>query len=137
MEEIVTLVLISKPENIRIARAVVSTFLKMREIQDHEIWDTELGLNEALANIIKHTYKSNPTKVIRMSLCWLAAKRELLITLRDYGEKVDPTIFQKVPKPQPDKEGGFGLYIMRKIFDVIDLENLDTGNLLRLRKVYT
>ncbi len=133
---VVVMIVNSRPESIRIARAALSAFLKMCRLQEQEIWDVELGLNEAMANIIKHTYKSDSSKVIRIAFSWCDLTKEFLVTLRDYGDKVDPAIFHKVSLPSPEREGGFGLYLIRKIFDDVELVNLETGNLLKLRKSY-
>ncbi|AEH51136.1 ATP-binding protein [Pseudothermotoga thermarum] len=136
MKDIVAIVIWSKPEHIRLARAVLSAYLRLKEIKEQDILDLELGLNEALANVIKHTYKFDSSKQIKISFGWSEEKRELLIAIRDYGCAVNPTIFCHVSPPNPYKEGGFGLYIIKKIFDEVELVNLERGNLLKLRKVF-
>lgn len=136
MKEIVTVSFTSKPVNTRLARAVIRSFLIHRNVLEEEIWDTELGANEALTNIIRHTYKNDETKYITMTLVWDASEKQLQILLRDFGEHVDPsTITPKMPSAE--REGGFGLYIISRIFNTVQLINVDGGNLLKLTKVFT
>lgn len=136
MKEIVNVSFSSKSINTRLARAVIRSFLMYRNIGEEEIWDTELGTNEALTNIIRHTYKGDESKYITMTLIWDESEKQLQILLRDFGEHVDPTVI--TPKiPSPDKEGGFGLYIISRIFNNVQLVNLQNGNLLKLTKVFT
>ena len=136
MNEIVTISFSSKSINTRLARAVIRSFLTHRGVLEEEIWDTELGTNEALTNIMHHTYKNDETKYITMTLIWDIHLKKLQILLRDFVDPVDPAVI--VPKALiPDKEGGFGLYIIHRIFEQVQLTNLPNGNLLRLIKVFT
>ncbi|MFN3284240.1 MAG: ATP-binding protein [Pseudothermotoga sp.] len=136
MREIVTVSFTSKSVNTRLARAVIRSFLTHRNVIEEEIWDTELGTNEALTNIIRHTYKNDDTKYITMTLIWYEHERKLEILLRDFGERTDPAVITPKP-PSPEREGGFGLYIISRIFKDIHLTNLQNGNLLKLTKVFT
>lgn len=136
MREVVTVSFSSKSVNTRLARAVIRSFLTHRNVFEEEIWDTELGTNEALTNIIRHTYKNDETKYITMTLLWDEQGRKLEILLRDFGERIDPAVITPKP-PSPEKEGGFGLYIISRIFNNVHLANLQNGNLLKLTKVFT
>ncbi|MGJ8454838.1 ATP-binding protein [Pseudothermotoga sp. U03pept] len=135
MKEIVTISFSSKSVNTRLARAVIRSFLTNRNLPDEAIWDTELGVNEALTNIIRHTYKNDERRYITMTLIWNEPEKELQILLRDFGEPIDASVM--IPKvPSPEREGGFGLYIIHKIFDTVELKNLENGNLLKVIKVF-
>ncbi|ABV33251.1 MULTISPECIES: ATP-binding protein [Pseudothermotoga] len=135
MRETLTISFSSKTINTRVARAVIRSFLSHKGIFDEEIWDTELGVNEAITNIIRHTYKGDQTKYIIMTLVWDYTQRKIEIMLRDFGDQVDPEII-KPKTPSSDKEGGFGLYLINRIFDSVKLKNRDNGNLLILTKTY-
>ncbi len=118
-------------ENIKVARAVVHTFLLLRGVYEKDIFDTELGLNEAIANIIQHTYKGEPGK-IEMHLNWKDPNK-LSIILRDYGPKVDPTKIK--PRDLEDiRPGGLGVYLIRNIFEKMEFEDIELGNKLVLEK---
>jgi len=133
--EVITISFPARSENIRLARAVVKNFLLLKKVFEEDIFDTELALDEAVSNIIVHTYKNDENKYIIMTLVWKKELNELEILLRDFGPKVDPS---KV-KPRPLEEikpGGLGVYIIQKIFDVMKFKDVDIGNLLILKKKY-
>jgi len=133
--EIISLSFPAKAENIRIARTVVRNFLLLKKVFEEDIFDTELALDEAVSNIIVHTYKRDESKYIVMTLTWKDDKNELEILLRDFGPKVDPSKIK--PRPLEEvKPGGLGVYIIQKIFDVMKFKDVDVGNLLILKKKY-
>ncbi len=120
-------------ENIKVARSVVHTFLLLRGVYEKDIFDVELGLNEAIANIIQHTYKGEPGKV-EMHLIWKDPNK-LSFILRDYGPKVDPKNIK--PRDLEDiRPGGLGVYLIRNIFDKMEFEDIDMGNKLILEKKF-
>jgi len=134
LKEILTMSFHAKRENVRIVRAVVRNFLLLRGVFEQDIFDTELALDEAVANVIEHTYKYDESKIIILTLIWKGDELEVLI--RDFGPKVDP---EKVkPRPLEElREGGLGVYIIQKIFDEMYWKEINApGNLLYLRKTY-
>ena len=70
MREVLTMSFHSKKENVRIVRAVVRNFLLLRGVFEQDIFDTELALDEAVANVIEHTYKYYENKMIILTLIW-------------------------------------------------------------------
>jgi len=133
--EVISISFPAKAENIRIARAVVRNFLLLKKVFEEDIFDTELALDEAVSNIIVHTYKKDESKYIIMTLMWKDEMKELEILLRDFGPKVDPSKIK--PRPLEEvKPGGLGVYIIQKIFDVMKFKDVEMGNLLILKKKY-
>ncbi len=134
MKETLTLSFAAKKENVRIVRAVIRNFLILRGVLEQDIFDTELALDEAVANVIEHTYKCDPSKYIVLTLNWEDGILDVL--LRDFGEKVDPASIK--PRALDEvREGGLGVYIIKKIFDVVEwVEKVERGNLLHLRKSF-
>jgi len=133
--EVISISFPAKAENIRIARAVVRNFLLLKKVFEEDIFDTELALDEAVSNIIVHTYKKDESKYIIMTLMWKDEVKELEILLRDFGPKVDPSKIK--PRPLEEvKPGGLGVYIIQKIFDVMKFKDVEMGNLLILKKKY-
>jgi len=120
-------------ENIKMARAILHTFLTFRGVFDKDIFDTELAINEAIANIIQHTYKNEP-KYIVMTVNWIEPDT-IEILLKDFGPKVDPA---KIKSRDLDdiRPGGLGVYIIQRIFDVMEFKDVKEGNLLYLKKKY-
>ncbi len=134
MKETITLSFAARKENVRIVRAIVRNFLLLRGAFEQDIFDTELALDEAVANIIEHTYKCDPSKYIIMTLIWNDGALEVL--LRDFGEKVNPSRVK--PRPLDEiREGGLGVYIIKKVFEIVEWkEEVTNGNLLYMRRNY-
>ncbi|MCX7812044.1 MAG: ATP-binding protein [Pseudothermotoga sp.] len=121
----------ANPLNVRVTRAAVRSFLLQRNIPEELVWDIEIAVNEALTNVIKHTYKYDQTKIIKMSIS--LDEKSVEIFIRDFGDHVDPKSLQ--PRiPDPEREGGFGLFIIHRVFDLVEFVNVHRGNLLRLSK---
>ncbi|ANQ54227.1 serine/threonine protein kinase [Thermosipho sp. 1063] len=134
MMDFISLTFFSRSENIKIARSVIQNFLAQKGIKEQDIFDTELAVNEAIANVIEHTYKFQRDKTIIMTLKWLEPNI-LEVYLRDFGEKVDPTKV-KPRKLEEIRPGGLGVYIIKKIFNKMEFKDVENGNLLYLLKKY-
>ncbi|MFP4461335.1 MAG: ATP-binding protein, partial [Thermotogota bacterium] len=75
----------SKIDNIRVIRSSLKTFLKLKKVSDAEIFDTELAVNEALANVIEHTYHFTVNEIIIVKIFWDDDKRECAFEIQDKG----------------------------------------------------
>jgi anti-sigma regulatory factor (Ser/Thr protein kinase) len=84
----------------------------------------ELALTEAASNIILHGFQNQPHKSITMTVELKAD--QVAVTLRHPGEPFDP---QAAPAPSFDgsREGGFGLYLIRKCVDDVQYRQDDPG----------
>jgi len=135
MKDIITLSFLSKRANVRIVRAVVRNFLLIKGVFEQDIFDTELALDEAVANVIEHTYKEKEDKAIILTLIW-DENKILEVLIRDFGEKVDPSKIKSRPLEEL-REGGLGVYIIRKVFDVMEWKEIPSkGNLLYLKRSF-
>ncbi|MFN3691856.1 MAG: ATP-binding protein [Fervidobacterium sp.] len=133
MDQTITMSFPGLVENIKLARSILHVFLTFRGAFDKDIFDTELAINEAIANIIQHTYKGEPNYII-MTINWIDPDT-MEILLKDFGPKVDP---DKIKSRDLDdvRPGGLGVYIIKHIFDVMEFKDVSEGNLLYLRKRY-
>ncbi|AMW32998.1 ATP-binding protein [Fervidobacterium islandicum] len=133
MNQTVTISFRALTENIKLARVVIHTFLTFRGVFDKDIFDTELAVNEAIANIIQHTYKGEPNYIV-MTMNWVEPNT-LEVLLRDFGPKVDPAKIK--PRNLDDiRPGGLGVYIIQRIFDVMEFRDVSEGNLLYLKRSF-
>ncbi|ABR31162.1 anti-sigma regulatory factor [Thermosipho melanesiensis] len=132
--DFISLTFLSKSENIKIARSIIQNFLSQKNLNEQDIFDTELAVNEAIANVIEHTYNFEKDKIIKMTLKWIEPNT-LEVYLRDFGPKVDPSNV-KPRKLEEIRPGGLGVYIIKKVFNVMEFRNVENGNLLFLSKEY-
>jgi len=102
--------------------------------------EVELGIVEALNNVIEHGYQGQNDKPIQVRL---ELHREALICqIRDYGNcwflgdqpieamewSKDSTALESLP------EGGFGLFLIHQVMDHVELQQENPGSLLTLKK---
>lgn len=117
-------------------RKAFSAFLEVKKVSHDIAYMLTLGLSEAVINVIEHTYRFDPSKwiVVEWHLEEAGEKRELIVTIRDFGEKVDPSCL--VPRPLEDlKDHGLGLHLIRKTYDSVEFDHtVSEGNLLGLVK---
>lgn len=125
----------SKIDNIRVIRSSLRTFLKLKRISDAEIFDTELAINEALANVIEHTYQYTQEEVIILKILWDNERRECVFEIQDHGKPLD---VKKIGSRDLDdlKDHGLGVYLMKNIMNEIEYRPIDNGNILYMKKKF-
>lgn len=125
--------ILSKTKYIKILREAMKYFLRLNDYNDEEqIFFMELALNEAVANVIEHTYKFNEENEIFVKF---EIKNNIFyLSIRDYGEKVDKN---QVKSRDLDeiKDHGLGVHIITQVFDDMMWKDInEEGNLLILKK---
>lgn len=137
MKDYLTVACSAKMENIRCIRSVTRSFLKMRHVSDEELFDTELALNEAVANIIEHTYKYDASQKIVFTMYWDEENRRADFYLRDFGQKVEIDRVASRDLNQLE-DHGLGVHIIQCLMDGMSFcpHQVNSGNLLRLHKSY-
>jgi len=126
----------SKIDNIRVIRSSLKTFLKLKKVSDAEIFDTELAVNEALANVIEHTYKYTTNEIIIVKLFWNDENRECIFEIQDKGKPID---VNKIGSRDLDdlKDHGLGVYLMKNIMNEIEYRPIKNGNILFMKKRFS
>jgi len=103
---------------------------------EKEIYSLQLAADEAASNIIEHAYGGISDAYFDLT-CDMQGEM-IIITMRDIGAPFDPSKI-KQPNLKADLSerqiGGLGVYLMRKIMDVVRYESdARTGNLLTMIK---
>ena len=110
-------------DNLKNIRSMLVDFLKNHKLQVKEIKEIELGTDEAVTNIIKHSYKEeNKKNIVEVELEFLENK--VIIHLYDNGtpvneEKIKPRELSDV------KPGGLGTYFINRIMDEVRWKKSD------------
>lgn len=97
----------------------------------------ELALEEAVVNIIKYAYPESPGKIHIQ--CQHLDKKGIKVILTDNGIPFNPTLkvtrkeLEEISKIQP--LGGYGLFLIFTIMDVVEYEFKDGNNILTLTKM--
>ena len=110
-------------DNLKNIRSMLVDFLNNHKLQVKEIKEIELGTDEAVTNIIKHSYKEeNKKNIIQIELEF--SENKVIVHLYDNGtpvneEKIKPRDLNDV------KPGGLGTYFINKIMDEVRWKNSD------------
>ncbi len=111
----------SNPDAVREIRKEVERFASMNGFSEEETGQIGLAVNEAIANVIEHSYKGKTDRKIdiELDMCNFEGKSALQITIRDYGEHVDP---DKIQSRNLDeiRPGGLGVHIIKTIMDKVE-----------------
>jgi serine/threonine-protein kinase RsbW len=114
--------------------AAIEDMMRECRFSDEEILDLQLGVEEAIANIILHGYRSVSGEVeIEIDVTGKAAE----VSISDQAPPFDPL---SVPVPDLGAElserhaGGLGIHLMRQVVDEVRYEYVNGKNVLKLVK---
>ena len=101
--------------NLKKIRATIKDFLKIYEVDLKIIKNIQLAVDEAVTNIIKHSYKEeNENNIIKIELEF--KNKKFLIHLYDNGIKVNKNNIK--PRSLDNiKPGGLGTYFIDQLMD--------------------
>jgi anti-sigma regulatory factor (Ser/Thr protein kinase) len=126
-----TLEIKSAAKNCRQARDFIEAWALAAGFPDLERGRIVLAADEAVTNIMRHTYQGAPDKLIELS--GEIAGGHLHLRLRDKGAPVDFASL-KGRDLEDIKPGGLGLHLLKTIFTVVEHKQLDPGNEWHLAK---
>ena len=110
-------------DNLKNIRSMLVDFLNNHKLQVKEIKEIELGTDEAVTNIIKHSYKEeNKKNIIEIELEF--SENKVIIHLYDNGTPVNEKKIK--PRELSDvKPGGLGTYFINRIMDEVRWKKTD------------
>jgi anti-sigma regulatory factor (Ser/Thr protein kinase) len=126
-----TLEITSCPTNCKKCRHFIEAWALAAGFSDLERGCIVLAADEAVTNIMRHTYGSAPDKPIILSADLTDGHMHL--RLRDYGPPVDVEKL-KGRKLEDIKPGGLGLHLLKSVFTVVEHTILPDGNEWHLAK---
>ncbi|KLO20878.1 MULTISPECIES: ATP-binding protein [unclassified Marinitoga] len=131
--ESIELKIMSRTKYIKILREAMKYFLKLNDYNEEEqIFFMELALNEAVANVIEHTYKFDENRKIFIK--FEIVNDIFSVYIRDFGEKIDKSSV-KSRDLEDIKDHGLGVHIITQVFDEMMWKDInEEGNLLILKK---
>lgn len=122
----------SDPACLKLVRDAVANFCALAGLDEDEGGRVVLAVDEACTNIIRHSYEGACDQPI---ICegWME-DGEIIITLRDYGKKVDPARIR--PRDLSDvRPGGLGVHFIKEVMDSVEFEDCgEEGTCLCLKK---
>ena len=122
----------SSPRLLQVVRAVVGQYGHLLHLGTEETHRLKSAVDEACANIIRHSYGGDPSQ--RIAITFTLSETRLEILLRDYGKKPDPARLE-AKAPDTSRPGGLGLALIRSVMDEVEYDlNQAEGTALRLVK---
>lgn len=120
------LTLDNRPEATVLACALARRFAAGLGFDERELGQIELGVEEAVSNVVRHAFAPDELNHFDVVLRPCALGLEVLI--RDQGRPFDPS---SVPAFDPEAEdpmtGGLGMHLIRSAFDEVEYRNLGQG----------
>jgi sigma-B regulation protein RsbU (phosphoserine phosphatase) len=126
-----TLEITSVAKECRRVRDFIEDWTRTAGYPDLERGRMVLAADEAVTNVIRHTYQSAPDKPIILSA--EITETHFHLRMRDYGPPVDVAKL-KGRELHDIKPGGLGLMLLKTVFTVVDHVVLPDGNEWRLTK---
>jgi anti-sigma regulatory factor (Ser/Thr protein kinase) len=141
MEGFVKLHIGAYPEYLCIARVVLRKCCEIAGMVEHDIDSVTLALDEALTNVIRHSYGGPCEKpiIIEMKKTGVADEKsaKMEITIRDFGKQVDPASI-KSRDLDDIRPGGLGVHIIRSVMDEVQYaQAVGAGMQLRMVKKFS
>jgi len=119
----------SHPANLASVRKTIERFASDHGFDARSVAEIGLVVNEAMANIIRHAYAGRTDRPVHLKAD--ADAQQLVITLRDWGNGVDPS---KLPRREhdPNTPGGVGLICLRSWMDGVTYTPQPDGMLMTM-----
>jgi|YNPNPStandDraft_1061719.scaffolds.fasta_scaffold20017_2 serine/threonine-protein kinase RsbW len=121
---------------LNIAGACIEALLeRINDVPDRGMvsYGLQLAVQETCANIVDHAYRGMAGGRIRLEIALRADPRRLEIDIYDSGRPFDPSQARE-PDLEHAQERGYGLFLMRKLMDVVTYERQDNCNHWRLAR---
>lgn len=132
MKDLIMITVPSAPKYLCLIRDVTARLGASGGLEEAVIDTLKLAIDEACANIIKHAYKGDTGKKIRIQ--YRITKEAFEAVIEDSGKKVSPELLQGRDLDDV-RPGGLGIHFIKRAFDVVVYdEKKKKGNRLRLIK---
>lgn len=105
-----------KPEYVRTVRRAIAEFVQSNNLPRSVVEEIEIAASEAVANAVRHAY--NGQKCQRQVRIKCSQRPEgLVLEITDKGCGFEVPVGNAIPNIDVDREGGFGIMIMRNLMD--------------------
>ena len=136
MQQVTKLKVKAVLENVPLAIDCVTKAARAAGIGDHTLYQIQLAVDEACANVVQHAYEGTEPGDMEVSCC--LDDQAFCIRVRDWGRGFVP---EDVPEPDVDAPleerclGGLGMFLMKQAMDRVDYTfDPELGNELTLTK---
>ena len=113
----------AESENLDIIRRFIAGIAANMGFSDEDVYQTELAVDEASANVVKHAYVQNEGDEEQIIVTVRRKSDRIVITIADRGKGFDPN---QIEAPDMDRylremrKGGLGVHLIKTIMDEVD-----------------
>ena len=115
---------------VRQAASQVRSFLQEHGLRDEEIWACELALVEGCNNAVQYVPPSAMDKEILLEVSCNPERVDVKIQDHTEGFEMPGAL----ELPDPDRENGRGLYLIKSLMDEVEYVREQSSNCLLLQK---
>jgi len=115
----------------KLAKAAVTILTESVHDRD-ELFNFDLALSEACANVVRHAYSGMCAGEIEIRVC-VEPGEYIAIEVSDWGQRF-PNWPVDVKNAEPHAEGGRGLFIMSELADAFNIVCLDDKKTIHLKR---
>jgi serine/threonine-protein kinase RsbW len=108
-------------ENVPAVTRCVARAARSVGFDEHALYQIELAVDEACANVVDHAYPEGPPGDMEIVCCF--GEGALSILVRDWGQGFDPGAVESpdIEAPLADRSlGGLGLFLVRQVMDHVE-----------------
>jgi serine/threonine-protein kinase RsbW len=123
-------------DNVPRAMACVREAAKEAGFDERALYEIELAVDEACANVVQHAYGNDHTG--ELEVCCRLDGADFVVQIHDWGTAFDP---DEIPEPDVDAPleertlGGLGLFLIRQFMDSVQFTfDPEKGNTLTMVK---
>lgn len=127
----VSLSIPSDARYLKVLRSVLESLCHIFDFDERDIQSMQLAANEALANIIEHSYCNQEDCFIYITFS--TSKTKLQLELEDYGTPMEPDKIKSRPL-EDVKPGGLGVHFIKSLMDEVVFDCSNKRNRLILIK---
>jgi anti-sigma regulatory factor (Ser/Thr protein kinase) len=113
------------PSSVAEARSCIVGFARDCGFTDDQLFDIGLAVGEACANAVMHASTAETSFLVRA----FDRSDKLVVTVTDPGDDALPPLLR-----DPDRVGGLGLFLIRRLMDRMSLEMSPAGTKLTMSR---
>jgi anti-sigma regulatory factor (Ser/Thr protein kinase) len=113
------------PSSVAKARACVVRFASDCGFKEDQLFDIGLAVGEACANAVMHAVSSDSSFLVEA----FDRSDKIVVTVSDPGDNTSPVLLR-----DPDRVGGLGLFLIRRLMDRLSLDMSPDGTKLTMSR---
>ncbi|MBN1197190.1 MAG: ATP-binding protein [Candidatus Aminicenantes bacterium] len=134
VEADLTVTIPSSTELLKMVVELTRHAVEILEFPDKEVQQIALAVDEAITNVIKHSYRYEKGRDIRIEFFIAATGLKIRIIYAGIAPEMDPEAVSVERLIKQKRKGGLGVQLMRKIMDSVEYSSSNGLNICEMIK---